>query len=388
MKVMNIRATILSLLFITYFTSAVYGQDASLSCDEHSNLTNAFLESFNEIINIEINQANRLDVQDSFFLSSSHQEIDKTIRGDYFKQHIRYLAPIVWHCSKDAREYNEIVITALAIYSDESTPHSVKEYILQFLSFLSQEYQNKESIRADQNVLTRSTSYFSKVSIPALVILQMAKTSILKRLVFGKQVANFANYLMNLSRRSQVAIFVGTPILVGSGLEATEWLEDILDGPRFDPTALIDSTLLSEMHNLAISACDLTEDLKQQEFDQSNSTSFEGFNLRYQYLNKTYEMLSEFRPGYYIPQNSNPQDLANNVESAKNMDERLEQLFESWSAIQSNHGVCNNMINMSLLVTSCHLQESQQRLNNSPFSLNTNISQIPTRPQTHIHPCP
>lgn len=361
---MSAKTIMLTLLFIC-LAPPLYGQETHLSCDEHPNLTDAFLEAFNEITYIELRKNDESHIQSNSPLNNPDQEsIDEAIRIDNFQQHVRYLASIVWRCSKDAREYNEIVITALAIYSDDSTPHSVKEYTLQFLSSLDQEHQNMESTKAELNVLTRSTSYFSNVSIYAFLALQAVKTVILRRFMVGQTLANrVANYLMNLSRRDQVAIFVGTPIVVGSGVEAVEWLEDILDGPRFDPAVLVDYILFVEMRDLTVSACDLTEDLKQQDSYQNNQESFEGFISRHQDLNKTYEMLSNLRPGYHITQRSTPSDLIEGIESAENMDERLERLFEEgWRPVSSNHGVCNNTASISLLTTGRHLQESQQRL--------------------------
>ena len=316
----------LFLLLSIHLCSTAYGQNF---CDQYSNLPEAFDEGLDEFI--------------ALFDEQSLQ--DKVAHSDF-------MASLLWECSNDTQEFNNLMLHTLNIYFTQ--PH-MRAYIFKFLDALSSNYEEIEASNEEHNEWNRSV----KNTAWAYVGLRALRWVISQTIDFFPGRFRWLKGLSALSMRRELAFsaLAGTSTAVVS--EMTE--EDL--SVKLDPSILSTSLIAFEMYNLQSFACELTEDLKT-----TNITSQERFDettAKHENLMDSYALTTAERPGFSFTQDI---ILPHAELEAEIYTEFNKVIQDTWIPANPNRACRNNNHTISLDIAACYLEESARLLNDSPFS--------------------
>ena len=303
----------LLLLLSIHLCSTAYGQNF---CDQYSNLPEAFDEGLDEFI--------------ALFDEQSLQ--DKVAHSDF-------MASLLWECSNDTQEFNNLMLHTLNIYFTQ--PH-MKAYIFRFLDTLSSNYEEIEASNEEHNEWNRSVknTAWAYVGLRALRwVIFKTSDPLLGRFRWLKS-------LSTLSMRRELAFsaLAGTSTAVVS--EMTE--EDL--SVRLDPSILSTSLTEVEMYDLQNSACELEEELKTTEI--TNQERFDEMATTHENLRDSYALIAEKKSGVSITQELTLPKVIN----------------ELWKKPSDPGKTCLKNHEINLKNTACYLEGSARLLSDSPFS--------------------
>ena len=345
------------LLLPIHLCCTAYGQEISQSiCDEYPNLFETFSNTLETISNLENNEENN----NTRFVN------------------MNIIASIVWECSNNASEFNNIITQASNVYLTK--PH-MKRYILQLLDSLASRYEEVETYNEENVWFNRSTSNAIWVVGFQVVACTVASTS-----GVGAPFVPFV-CLPLLKHIGITALFSIAPAVI------SEFNEDDLT-IKLNPSVIKEVLLSIEAYNLTRSACELKEGLKITSI--TNEEEFNELTLVHENLRSAYAILRTERPRLFIPHV--PQDPSSfseiqeiddffQLQSVEDkVDQEIDDFFppqliedevyeEIRQSLNSNRTplipprseTCeNNKINLN--ITGCHLKESADILNNNFFN--------------------
>ena len=304
------------------------------SCDHYPNLSQHFSETL-----------------EGFAADLDEQDPDRN-------NHINLMASLLWQCSNDAQEYNNILLDTLEVYFTEPR---MKTHIIQLLDALAPRYEAVETHNEANNTWNRSVFYGSWAAV-----VYVGARWILRRA--ANRYTRVSRLLEALSTTIQYPNTAAASIIAGGSLvtgAVVEMNEDDLN-VKMDPSILIASLAGIEMYELQNRACQLEKDLKITEI--TDQEHFDELALTHKNLSSSYNLLAEEAPRFIYTQDLvlPHEELIEEEEVYTEFDNSVH--YDWWKKPVDPNDNCrkNNSINLNM--AGCYLEESARILNDSSFS--------------------